>query len=464
MAPRKPPETKKTLEVPKCPKGKRSRSPQELEQEAKKLFVKGPGSSRRYDSGCLWAGLANLQVLSPYTSIVRALHQHKLGKAAWPMLQQSLQQSFLHSLASYRIFHKAAPFDRRATSLAWHPTHPSTLAVGSKGGDILLWNFNTKDKPTFIKGIGAGGSITGLKFNPLNTNQFFTSSMEGTTRLQDFKGNTLRVFTSSGTCNLWFCSLDVSAGSRVVVTGDNAGQVVLLNMDGKELWNLRLHKKKVTHVALNPCCDWLLATASVDQTVKIWDLRQVRGKSSFLSSLPHRHPVNAACFSPDGARLLTTDQNSEIRVYSASQWDCPLGLISHPHRHFQHLTPIKATWHPRYNLIVVGRYPDPNFKSCTPHELRTIDVFDGSSGNMMCQLYDPEYSGIISLNEFNPVGDTLASVMGYHILIWSQEEAGLRKRETITKVCAKQGLGATNGNKSCEKRQLSVKGLKVYKS
>lgn len=134
-----------------------------------------------------------------------------------------------------------------------------------------------------------------------------------------------------------------------------------------------------------------------------------------------------ALFSPDGARLLTTDQKSEIRVYSASQWDCPPSLISHPHRHFQHLTPIKATWHPRYNLIVVGRYPDPNFKSCTPHELRTIDVFDGSSGKMMYQLYDPESSGIMSLNEFNLMGDTLASVMGYHILIWSQEEAGMRK-------------------------------------
>lgn len=54
-----------------------------------------------------------------------------------------------------------------------------------------------------------------------------------------------------------------------------------------------MHKKKVTHVALNPCCDRFLATASVDQTVKIWDLRQVKGKSSFLYSLPHRHPVNA---------------------------------------------------------------------------------------------------------------------------------------------------------------------------
>ncbi|XP_012644647.1 DNA damage-binding protein 2 [Microcebus murinus] len=426
MPPRKRSDAQKT-EIVLRSRNKRSRSPRELEPEAKKHCVKGSGSGRGCDSGCLWAGLGSLQVPPPCHSIIRAFHQYKLGRAAWPSLQQGLQQSFLHSLDSYRIFQKAAPFDRRATSLAWHPTHPSTVAVGSKGGDIMLWNFGIKDKPTFIKGIGAGGSITGLKFNPLNTNQFFASSMEGTTRLQDFKGNTLRVFTSSDTCNVWFCSLDVSASSRMVVTGDNVGNVILLHMDGKELWNLRMHKKKVTHVALNPCCDWFLATASVDQTVKIWDLRQVRGKASFLYSLPHRHPVNAACFSPDGARLLTTDQKSEIRVYSASQWDCPLGLIPHPHRHFQHLTPIKATWHPRYNLIVVGRYPDPNFKSCTPYELRTIDVFDGNSGKMMCQLYDPESSGISSLNEFNPMGDTLASAMGYHILIWSQEENGTQK-------------------------------------
>ncbi|XP_054443020.1 DNA damage-binding protein 2 [Pteronotus mesoamericanus] len=427
MAPKKRPETRKTSEVALHPVSKRRRSPGEPEHEAKKLCVKGPGSSRRSDSGCLREGLATLQVPPRCTSIVRALHHHKLGSTAWPALQQGLQQSFLNSLASYRIFQKAAPFDRRATSMAWHPTNPSTLAVGSKGGDIMLWNFGIKDKPTFIKGIGAGGSITGLKFNPLNTNQFFVSSMEGTTRLQDFKGNILQVYTNYGTCNFWFCSLDVSAERRVVVTGDNVGHVVLLNMDGRELWNLRMHKKKVTHVALNPICDWFLVTASVDQTVKIWDLRQVKGKSSFLYSLPHRHPVNAAHFSPDGGRLLTTDQKSEIRVYSASQLDRPPSLIPHPHRHFQHLTPIKAAWHPRYNLIVVGRYPDPNFKSGNPHELRTIDVFDGSSGKLLHQLYDPESSGISSLNEFNPMGDTLASVMGYHILIWSQEETRVRK-------------------------------------
>lgn len=45
MAPRKRPETQKTPEVAVRPKSKRSRSPWELEPEAKKLCVKGPGTA-----------------------------------------------------------------------------------------------------------------------------------------------------------------------------------------------------------------------------------------------------------------------------------------------------------------------------------------------------------------------------------------------------------------------------------
>lgn len=51
-----------------------------------------------------------------------------------------------------------------------------------------------------------------------------------------------------------------------------------------------------------------------------------------------------AYFSPtDGAKLLSTDQHNEIRVYSCSDWTKPQHLIPHPHRQFQHLTPIKAS-------------------------------------------------------------------------------------------------------------------------
>uniref|UniRef100_A0A5F8H174 DNA damage-binding protein 2 n=1 Tax=Monodelphis domestica TaxID=13616 RepID=A0A5F8H174_MONDO len=388
-----------------------------------------PSSDRRDDAS--GGGLSGPREYPQ--SIIWALCQHKQGRAPQASFQQCLQQTFLHSLGSYRLFRTASPFDRRTTCLEWHPTHPSTLAVGSKGGDVILWDYEVLDKICFIKGIGAGGCITGMKFNPLNTNQLFFSSVEGSTILKDFVGNTIRVFARTNTWDNWYTSVDVSATNRVVVTGDSVGNVILLNMDGKEVWNLRLHKKKVSHVALNPHCDWLLATASVDQTVKIWDLRQVRGKSCFLHWMPHEHAVNAACFSPDGARLLTTDQHSEIRVYSASHWASPQLLIPHPHRHFQHLTPIKATWHPRFDLITVGRYPDPNFPGFTPYEPRTVDLFDGTSGKMVCQLHDPDCSGIISLNKFNPMGDTLASTMGYNILIWNPEEAVRRKQEGLIK-------------------------------
>lgn len=72
------------------------------------------------------------------------------------------------------------------------------------------------------------------------------------------------------------------------------------------------------------------------------ELQKVRIPGAY-SSFSFKLFILSACFSLDGARLLTTDQNNEIRVYSASQWDSPLSLISHPHRHFQHLTPIKVS-------------------------------------------------------------------------------------------------------------------------
>ena len=49
-----------------------------------------------------------------------------------------------------------------------------------------------------------------------------------------------------------------------------------------------------------------------------------------------------------------------MRIYKGPFWDLER-VLPHPHRQFQHLTPIKATWHPLVDLVVAGRYPDPNF-------------------------------------------------------------------------------------------------------
>ncbi|KAG9352146.1 hypothetical protein JZ751_020559 [Albula glossodonta] len=406
-------------------------------------------------------------------SIVHYIYKSTLGQSIHSQMRQCLQEPFLRSLGSYRLIGTASPFDRRVTCLEWHPTHPSTLAVGSKGGDIILWDYKVL-KTSFIQGIGAGGSITGMKFNPFNPNQLFTSSIGGTTTLQDFSGNikgagdfiggmkfcptdSSKVFAASGDGTLtlqsfggqpaqvvsrtpdcghhhhnvcyWYCSVDVSLSRQVVATGDNVGKVQLLGIDGQEVWNHKLHKAKVTHTEFNPRCDWLLATASVDHTVKLWDLRSIKDKSSFLYEMPHEKAVNSAYFSPvDGSKLLTTDQYDQIRVYCSSDWTRPQQIISHPHRQFQHLTPIKATWHPTYDLIVAGRYPD---QRVSQDKSRTVDIFDANTGALVYQLYDPNAKGIISLNKFNPMGDVLGSGMGFSILIWNHKETVLQRQESL---------------------------------
>ncbi|MBN3292027.1 DDB2 protein, partial [Polypterus senegalus] len=370
---------------------------------------------------------------------VHYVYKRTLGQNDSGQLRQCLQQPFVRSLSSYKLFRVASPFTRRVTCLEWHPTHPSTVAVGSKGGDIILWDYEVLNKTTLIPGKGAGDFIGCIKFSPTNSNRIFTVSGDGTLSLQEF-GRTAQVFSRTADLCFWYCSLDVSASRELVVTGDNVGNALLLSTDGHKIWNQRLHKKKITHVEFNPRCDWLLATSSVDQTVRIWDIRNIKDKNSFLNELLHQKPVNSAYFNPtDGSRLLTTDQYDEVRLYTCANWSSPQLVINHPHRQFQHLTPIKATWHPLYDLAVVGRYPTAQSSA---QELRTIDMFDTSTGKLVYQLYSSRASGIVSLNKFNPLGDTLASGMGFNILIWSHEDVVAGKQETLLTAMQNQDLGS----------------------
>ncbi|XP_008410385.1 DNA damage-binding protein 2 isoform X2 [Poecilia reticulata] len=354
-------------------------------------------------------------------SILHYIYKSSLGQSLRSQMRQCLQEPFVRSLSSYHFHGASSPFDRRITCLEWHPTHPTTVAAASKGGDIFLWDFEKSETKSFTRGMGAGYSVTDMKFNLLNPSQLFTSSMGGTTELQDFSGTTLTVFTYTDSLNFWYCCVDVSVSRQMLVTGDNMGELLLVGLDGKKIFSSKLHKAKVTHAEFNSRCDWLLATASVDHTVKLWDLRNIKDKTSFLYEMPHERAVNSAYFNPlDATKLLTTDQHDQIRVYSSSDWSKPQHIIQHPHRQFQHLTPIKATWHPLYDLIVAGRYPDDRI--CTGDQ-RTIDVFDSNSGELVFQMYDSTASGIKSINKFSPMGDVIGSGMGVTLLIWDHDES-----------------------------------------
>ena len=110
--------------------------------------------------------------------------------------------------------------------------------------------------------------------------------------------------------------------------GENSGYVTLLSSRGEKMWRDKLHKSKVTNIQYSPREPWLFATTSTDNSVKIWDVRNltdgtdtnVPRKERCLQTLEHDKPVNSAYFSHvDGTRLLTTDQHSQLRVYKGNE-------------------------------------------------------------------------------------------------------------------------------------------------
>ena len=65
---------------------------------------------------------------------------------------QSVVQPIESLISSLELCRTASPFERRCTAIEWHPTNPNILAVGSKGGEILLWDM-AKNKETFLHGV-----------------------------------------------------------------------------------------------------------------------------------------------------------------------------------------------------------------------------------------------------------------------------------------------------------------------
>ena len=326
----------------------------------------------------------------------------------------------------WTVAHTANSFTKRVTAIRWHPIHPDTVAFGTHGGFILLWKFT---KPAIecpeIEGTGVGhGCITEMRFHPYQQHLIYTTAVDSRFCLQDFSGRESQVILNTPDIDHWWCALDVSVEHGIIVVGDNYGTLVLLDLETNSYIRRfeKLHKGKIKYAEFCPARTWMLVTASVDRTIKFWDIRMLRScpietKPKPLSILEHSALVSSAYFDPiSGLRLLTTSQNGEIRVYDSHDlWEHPTAIISHPHRNFQHMTDIKATWHPLYeDLCVVGRYP----RKDDPDQSRTIDLINVKTGQKSGCFYDPRLKGIIQLNQFNKMGDSLASGMGYNGLIW----------------------------------------------
>ncbi|XP_048751800.2 DNA damage-binding protein 2-like isoform X1 [Ostrea edulis] len=376
----------------------------------------------------------------------------------------------IEMLSDMQISTMTSPFNRRVTAMEWHPTNPDLVVVGSKGGDIIWWDTHNVKNQKFIQGMGAGGIINAIKFWPHDYSKILTAAVDGTVTLNDLEGKNTQILADTLNAHeFWYCSVDIHPVRKFIAAGDNVGKLQFLTYDGKKTFENRLHKNKITHCEFSPLEEWMMCTASTDQTVQIWDIRMIKDRKSSLYKLMHDKPVNSAHFSrTNGCRLLTTDQNNQVRVYLAPEWHLEKTIL-HPHRFFQHITPIKATWHPLLDLAVVGRYPDPNFTGYHENELRTIDIIDVDTEKIVTRLHDPSAPGLVCVNKFNVNGDTLLSGMGVNLLLWKRKEVAAKIQESLmSKISGKnldQGSGGqTRSGRSNQSKRANEKLRKMNES
>ncbi|XP_068219809.1 DNA damage-binding protein 2-like [Palaemon carinicauda] len=343
--------------------------------------------------------------------------------------EQSLNKPLMSVNQRLKVYKVYMEFDRRVTVLEWHPKSMNIVAIGAKSGDIVLWDYENEKNLAYIHGTGANGSIQAMKFDSTSSNLAYTASVNGTVACHDFSGIAEeQIFLNTWDLNHWYTSLDL-LDKHTFMVGDNKGVATILTTDGKEIWKGKLHKQKITHLECCPSNSNYIISASVDRTMKVWDIRNMKSEKNYLYSLEHTAPINSAYFSSSGRCVLTTDQKKELRVYAGPSFSL-MQIIAHPHRHFQHLTPIKAIWHPLRDIIVVGRYPDPEFPDYTEGELKSIDFFDAASGELLHQHVTKELSNkIVSLNLFNRSGDQMLSAAGMCAFLWKPEFPKQSKRK-----------------------------------
>ncbi|EWC47994.1 hypothetical protein DRE_02876 [Drechslerella stenobrocha 248] len=259
-------------------------------------------------------------------------------------------------------------------------------------------------------------SISTLLVDPNSAESLYSTSYDGSIRKLDLVAHKSdEIFAAEDATEALHSDAAISGleffDAHVIYFSTLTGEICRKDLRDKapaKIWEC--HEKKIGGFSLNPRNPYLAATASLDRTVKIWDLRKIVGKAD--AAKPHlvaehasRLSVSSAVWSSNG-KLATTSYDDTVKVFDFSDsksWKTgheiteiePATVIRHNNQTGRWVTILRAQWQ---------QSPVGPQKFCIGNMNRFLDVYS-ETGEQLAQLGDDLVTAVPAVAQFHPQQD-----------------------------------------------------------
>jgi WD40 repeat protein len=268
-----------------------------------------------------------------------------------------------------------------------------TLATGSSGGGVELWDTRTGHRRGSLP--EPASPVDAMAFSP-DGRTLATSSDDGV-ELWDTRTGRRRRILAAYTAAV--SSMEFSPDGRTLATGGNDHTVRLWDTaSGRLDSSLTGHTGAVLAMAFSPD-GRTLATGGDDHTVRLWNMPDDRSRVLFSQ---HPRRANATVLAPDGRTVATSSTGD----HAVQLWDAATGRLR-----------ASLPWPGKTGALPVLAFGPDGVLLATIGSTRGIELWDTSTGRRRKTLI--RYTGKPYALRFSPDGGVLAtSSLGRGVELW----------------------------------------------
>lgn len=294
-------------------------------------------------------------------------------------------------IVSGKVEHTLKEHTKKVNCLDFSPDKKHIVS-SSDDGSVRLWDFETGN---LIKTIMEhSDNVNSAMFDKWGS-RIITASDDGYSIMYNLDTGASEVLFGNSERIVEYAEFSNDGSRAAIVTGDS---VHIINLSTKEVEiAISGHLDFITSVSFSPN-DKMIATASHDKTINIWDIAEVE-PCLLYTYKGHSSAVNDVVFSPDGKYILSASQDNDARLWNVlvdqkKRISTKMGLLSSATYSFdgKYIAAVSykgrgAVWSADSGVLV-NEFKCPDSSSTAIAFSRNSDKLAVASDNCNIRIYD----------------------------------------------------------------------------